>query len=493
MGGQSCFSVQTWEMLVSVNRTNPEPSIAPRLSLWDTASIIVGIVVGTAIFRSPTMVFQNAGGPGAALGLWLFGGVLAWCGAVCYAELATTYPRDGGDYEYLRRAFGPWCGFLFAWAQLTIIISGNIAIMAYAFADYGAHLLPDSKRGAVWLVIAPVVALSALNALGVIAGKLVQNLLTGGKIVGLAALVLTGLWVAGSSNAPPQAEAAVRQAASAKANANLGLALVFVLYAYGGWSHAAFVAAEVRDQRRNLPRALVLGIACVTLVYLAVNASYLAALGFDGARQTATPAADVLQQAVGPWGDRAISLLVMISALGAINGMILTGTRVYATWGADYPALAWLGAWNRRAAAPIAAIVTQAAIALLLILLVGTAVGRNLFDATLRAVGLSGLPWERYSGGFETLVAGSTPVFWLLTLLTGVSLIVLRRRDGDVPRPFATPMFPLPALVLCATCVYMLWASLVYAQWLVLIGVVPLLVGGLLALLMPCRSHESAS
>ena len=121
-------------------------SIPPRLGLWDTVSIIVGIVVGTAIFRSPPGVFSNAGGPLVALALWLVGGVLAWCGAVCYAELATKYPRDGGDYEYLNRAFGPWCGFLFAWAQLTTVISGNIAIMAYAFADYGLRLWPEWER-----------------------------------------------------------------------------------------------------------------------------------------------------------------------------------------------------------------------------------------------------------------------------------------------------------------------------------------------------------
>ena len=127
-----------------------------------------------------------------------------------------------------------------------------------------------------------------------------------------------------------------------------GLAMVFVLYAYGGWNDAAFVAAEVRQPNRNLPRALLAGIAGITIIYLIVNAAYLSVLGFDAARMTSTPAADVLQQAVGPWGARAISVLVMISALGAINGMILTGSRVYATMGADHPLFAWLGQWNHR-------------------------------------------------------------------------------------------------------------------------------------------------
>jgi amino acid transporter len=251
------------------------------------------------------------------------------------------------------------------------------------------------------------------------------------------------------------------------------------LYAYGGWSHAAYVAAEVRDERRNLPRALMLGIAGITLIYFAVNAAYLTALGFDGARHTLTPAADVLEQACGPWGGRAISLLVMLSALGAINGMILTGSRIYAVWGADYPALAWLGAWNRRTAAPIAAIALQAAIAMLLILLVGTAAGRNLFDAALQLIGVAGLPWEQYFGGFETLVAGSAPVFWGLCLLTGIAVFVLRATDPAAERPFTMPLYPFPALMFCGTCAYMLRASVLYAGWLTLVGVVPLAVGSI--------------
>jgi amino acid transporter len=240
------------------------------------------------------------------------------------------------------------------------------------------------------------------------------------------------------------------------------------------------VAAEVRDQRRNLPRALVIGVAGITAVYLAVNAAYLSALGYESARHTLTPAADVMEHAVGPWGGRAISLLVMLSALGAINGMILTGSRIYAVWGADYPALAWLGAWNRKSATPTSAIVLQAAIAMFLILLVGTDAGRQLLDKALVRVGLSAMPWTEFSGGFETLVAGSAPAYWALCLLTGIGLFVLRGKDRTIERPFRVPLFPLPALVFCGTCAYMLRASLVYARWLSLLGFVPLVLGGLM-------------
>jgi amino acid transporter len=235
-----------------------------------------------------------------------------------------------------------------------------------------------------------------------------------------------------------------------------------------------------------VPRALVFGIAGIAIIYLLVNAAYLLVLGFDGARSTATPAAEVMEQALGPWGGRTISLLVMLSALGAINGMILTGTRVYATWGVDYAGLAWLSKWNR-GAAPVAAIVIQAAVAISLIVLVGTMIGRNAFDAALNAIGLFGMPWQKYFGGFETLVAGSTPVYWALSLMTGLALFKLRVTDRTIERPFKIPLFPVPAVLFCVTCAYMLYASADYAGWLVLLGVVPLMMGVVLALVVPRR------
>jgi APA family basic amino acid/polyamine antiporter len=457
---------------------NAEPAtIAPRLGLWDAVSIIVGIVVGTAIFKSPMMVFQSVAGPWQAMGVWLTGGVLSLCGAFCYAELATTYPRDGGDYEYLNRAYGRWLGFLFGWAQLAVILSASIGVMAYAFADYGTAIWPNAARHSAWLAVAAIVALSVLNALGIVAGKVAQNVLSAVKVLGLAALVLAGLWVGSSaSTAPPTTQGSFVP--------SLGLAMVFVLYAYGGWNDAAFVAAEVRDQRRNLPRALWIGIFGITAIYLAVNAVYVGVLGFDAARQSPAPAADVLEHAVGHWGRAAISLLVMLSALGAINGMILAGSRVYAVLGADYPAVAWLGAWNRQSAVPLPAIGLQALAAVLMVLAVGTSAGQSLVDASLGGVGLSGLPWHEFPGGFEMLVAGSAPVFWTFFLLTGIAVFLLRWKDPAANRPFSIPLFPLPPLVFCATCLFMLYRGLAYARWLVLLGVVPLAVGAVLLLVV---------
>jgi amino acid transporter len=458
----------------------PQAPVAPRLGLWDAVSIIIGIVVGTAIFKSPMMVFQNVAGPWQALAAWLAGGLLSFCGALCYAELATTYPRNGGDYEYLNRAYGRWLGFLFGWAQLTVILSASIGTMAYAFADYGVAIWPSLRDSAVWLAVAAVVALSALNALGVVAGKTAQNVLSVIKVSGLAIVVLAGLW---ASTAAPSAPAA-------PFSPSIGLAMVFILYSYGGWNDAVFVAAEVRDPRRNLPRALLVGILSITAIYLAVNAAYLAVLGFDAARQSPTPAADVLQHSFGNWGRNAISVLVMISALGAINGMILTGSRVYATLGADYPIFAWLASWNRRTGAPLAAIAIQAIAAVLLILSVGTATGRALVDAGLGVLGAPSLPWDEYFGGFETLLAGSAPIFWAFFLLTGVAVVLLRTKQPAAQRPFSIPLYPLPLVIFCATCLYMLYSSVVYARWLVLVVATPLVLGAALWFLIRGRDDK---
>jgi amino acid transporter len=453
---------------MSNNESNSAPAMDPRLGLWDAVSIIIGIVVGTAIFRSPSIVFANSPGPAVAILLWLIGGVLSWCGAVCYAELATTYPRDGGDYVYLSRAFGQWCGFLFGWAQLTSVLSGNIAIMAYAFADYAVRLNGDWNAYAILLTIGPVVVLSAVNAVGVVVGKWTQNLLTVAKLIGIAGVAAAGLL---ASDASPQ------PVVEASPNANIGLALVFVLYAYGGWNHTAYVAAEVRDQRRNLPRALFIGLACIVIIYVAVNLTYVSVLGFAGAQNTSTPATDVMELAVGAWGGKVISVIVMLSALSAINGMILTGTRIYAAWGADHPRLAWLGAWNERSEAPVAAITLQCAVAVALIALVGTDIGRSAFDGVLGTLGLTGLPWEKYSGGFEMLVAGSAPVYWGLCLMTCAAVFVLRCADRTRERPFRIPLYPLPVIVFSLSCIYMLQSSVLYAKWLVLLSVIPLGLG----------------
>ena len=443
-----------------------DSSEAGHLSVWDAASIIIGIVVGTTIFKVPQVIAASVASPSAVLGAWLLGGLLSLAGAFCYAELATAYPRSGGDYNYLTKAFGRWLGFLFGWAQLAFVVTGSVGVMAFAFADYACVMFgvaPASPNWQSWnftLALAAVLALTAINMAGVVFGKFVQNLLTVFKIIGLSAVALAALVTSGRQPV---------DLGNPAPNLGFGIAMVLVLYGYGGWSDAAYVAAEVRDRRRDLPRALIFGISGITLVYLIVNAAYIYGLGFENLRRSSEPAAALARLAWGDFAARAVSVLVMVSALGAINGLIFAGSRVYAVLGRDHAVFRWMGGWDRDRGAPLAAMAAQAIAAVLLMFVVATPRGQSMVDQSLVGVGLGTMSWENFGGGFGALVAVTSPVFWVFFLLTGVALFVLRWKDPTVPRPFKVPFYPVMPLLFCATSVYMLDKSIRFAgpfSWL---------------------------
>ncbi|MEW6355675.1 MAG: amino acid permease [Planctomycetota bacterium] len=439
-----------------------------QIGLWDGISIIIGIVIGVTIFKAPPLIFSNVSGPWQGMAVWVLGGVLSIVGGLCYAELATAYPRSGGDYVYLTRAYGPWVGFIFGWAQLAAILTGSIGALAYVFADYALEIWGGPMVRGVWYAVGAVLVLTLLNLCGMVLGRAAQNILTVAKMIGVGGILAAGLlWGGGASLLPQQAVT----------GPGLGLAFILVLYAYGGWNDAAFVAAELRNRRRNIPLALILGTGAITLIYLLINMAYLWGLGFEGLRASRAPAGDVFKLMMGDWGGRGMSLLVMVSALGCINGLIFTGSRVYATLGADHTIFSWLGRWHPRLRTPLWSFLSQAAVVLIMILIVGTAAGRNGLDSLLQCAGLSALPWDRFGGGFGTLISGTAPVFWFFFLLSGLSLFVLRIKDPHTERPFLVPLYPLLPLVFCLTSIGMLYSSVNYAKGLALLGIVPVLLG----------------
>jgi amino acid transporter len=320
-----------------------------------------------------------------------------------------------------------------------------------------------------------VAALALLNLLGIRAGKGTQNVLTAVKVLGLTAVLVVGFL------ASPAEAASAPTAQGAGDAGTLAFAMVLALLTYGGWNDSAYVAAEVRDGARNIPRALFLGIGIITLLYVLVNAAYLHALGFEGARASKAVAADVLGRVpwTGGWGESAMCVLVMISALGAVNGLLLTGSRVCASMGADHPVFSWLGRWDRQRGAPSPALFTLGAVSLAMVVAIGTETGQNALDSLFVAVGLGKVGWEG-RGGFETLLKCTAPIFWCFFLLTGLSLFALRAdgsRDSDRPRPFPVPLFPVVPLLFCAICTYMVYSGIGYAGKLGLTGLGLLLVG----------------
>ena len=465
------------------------PATQAPLGLWDVVSIMIGIVVGTGIYEVPPLVLRNTSGPWQAVAVWAVCGGLCLVGALCLAELASTYPHSGGDYVYLTRSYGPGMGFMFAWFQLTSVRAANIAMMAFVFAEHAASFW-DVPFAWQWLWASSAIGvLALLNLLGIVFGKETQNVLTVAKVLGLGGILVAGFgW--------PQATHAVAAPTGAGDERSLALALLIAFFAYGGWNDAVFVAAEVRGGPRAIARALLVGTAAITLLYVLINAAILWGLGFERASRSTAVAAEVLAGPLGDWGKRAMSLLVMISALGAINGMLFSGARVYARMGADHPVLGWLGLRNVRTRTPWGALVAQAVISLAMVGVVGTEGGRLLVNDSLAWVrqtanellahagsqarlSLPPVKWEGH-GGFEVLMVFMTPVFWVFFFFTALSLFVLRWRDPGLPRPFAAPLYPLLPLLFCAICAYMIYAGIRYALDLHLLGGL-LAVVGLLA------------
>ncbi len=444
------------------------PDETGPLTLWDAVSLIIGIVIGSTIYKTPGVIFSNVSSPWIGLTLWFVCGGLSLVGALCYAELATTYPRSGGEYNYLTRAFGSWAGFLFGWAQLAIIQTGSIGALSYVFAEYATDVFQTSPENAIWFALAAVAGLTLLNMIGIHAGRHTQKALVLAKVMGLVLLIVGGL------TSHSEATWAVTKPVEGP---GWPLSMILILYAYGGWNDAAFVTAEVRDRSRNIPRALLLGMGLISTSYILVNLAYLRALGFEGLRMSERPAADALSAALGEHAGRAMSLLVMISALGGLNGLILAVSRVHAAVGADHALFALLGRWSARTKTPVWSLFAQGVVTVLMIAAVGTAFGRNTIDDLFRRTSIPAIPWSRYNGGFQTLVAGSAPIFWLFFLSTGIAYFVLRTADRDRYRPFVAPWFPVCPLLFCGMSAFGLYSSTTYGAPLLPLIAAPFALG----------------
>lgn len=439
-----------------------------QLSVWDSVSIIVGIVIGVGIHETAPTVFAMSGNAWTAMACWIAGGVLSLLGALCYAELASAYPRSGGEYCYLTNAYGRTIGFLFGWSQLTVVRTGNVGMMSFIFAEYAAKLWGFSSSTTIVLAIAAPLTFSIINILGVVIGTRTQNALTILKLIGFGLIAIAGLFFGGETSSAPAVD-------SPAANPSLGLAMLFVLFTYGGWNDAVLVTAEIRDSRRNIVRSLIIGVAIITGVYLLVNAAYLNALGYDAAHQSNGIAAECLRLVFGDTGARLMSVIVMISALGAVNGIIFTGARIYATMGEDHRFFAWLSRWHPKFGTPVWSLIAESAITVSLILVLGTEAGRGLIDTVLKSAGWDAIAWSNRP--FNNLFQWCAPFFWIFFLLATISLFVLRIRDPERERPFKTPLYPLTPILFCAACGLCLYSSITYAGKLLLLGFVPVLIG----------------
>lgn len=408
---------------------------APTISVPSGVAIVVGIVIGMGIFKAPSTVAGAAGSVDMALLFWALGGFISLMGALTYAELAAAYPDKGGEYALLSRAYGMRLAFVFGWARLAVIQTGTVAGAAFVLGDYLQPLFPLGPQGPTLYAAIAVIALTALNLGGLRPSTLLQSA-TEAVVVGSLVVLAGGAALIGGASV----EAAPSTAMTWPGWAAAGFAMIFVLLTFGGWNEAAYLSGEVKRPQRDTTLILFIGVGVVTALYLAINWAYLHVLGLEGAASSDTVGASLAEAVFGPWAGLLVTAFVVAALVSTINATLLTGGRSAYALGRDFPIMAALGRWDEARGAPQTAILAQGGISLLL-------------------VGLGALTQQ----GFETMVAYTAPVFWAFFLLTGLSIVVLRKRDPDRPRPFRTPLYPLPPLLFCLAAAWMLWSSVSYA------------------------------
>ena len=343
-------------------------NLARRLGLFDATMIVMGGIIGAGIFTTPHVVAQQVHTPFLILGAWAVGGLIAMAGAFIYAELSSQVTTSGGQYVYLRDAMHPLVAFVYGWSLLFVIQTGGMAAVSLIFANHLLELLgvaTNEFRAAIVGSIA-LALLTIINCIGVRAGSVTQNVFMVLKLVAIAALVVIGLTVSGPSSSGTS-QMAGASATTWQSLVAFGAALIPAQFAYGGWQTACFVAGEVREPRKNLPRGLMLGVLGVIVVYLSVNYVCVHVLGADGLAQTKTPASAVMRLALGDRGARFLAAGIAISTIGFLSQSMLTAPRVYFAMSEDrlfFKQLAWLN----QARVPALAIALQGVLAIVIAL-----------------------------------------------------------------------------------------------------------------------------
>lgn len=403
---------------VSSPATKSSAPLARRLGLFDATMLVMGGTIGSGIFINPYVVAQRVHTPALVLGAWIFGGVIALIGAFIWAELADRMPQVGGQYAYLREAYHPLVAFLYGWVLLLVIQTGGMAAVTVTFSRYFIEL--SGMHAGEWQIAAvTLLVLTVVNCLGVRAGGTVQSALMVLKIAAIVFLVGAGGFLVRTS---VSWKPVLDEPVSPGLLSSFGAAMIPVLFAYGGWQTACFVAEEMKEPRRDLPRALVLGVIGVAVLYTSVNFICVRALGVTALSQTHTPASAVMRAALGQTGATIIAFGIAISTLGFLSQSVLTAPRVYFAMAEDrvfFRQLAWV---HPRTRVPVVAIALQSAWTMVILL----------------------------TGSYEKILDYVTSMDWIFFGLTASCLFVLRRRSGA--QNFRMPGHPGTTAFFCLIC-----------------------------------------
>ena len=415
-----------------------------RLGVFDATMLVMGGIIGSGIFVTPAEVARHVDTPLLIVGVWVLGGLVALAASFVYAELAARRPEVGGQYAYLRDAYGPMPAFLYGWALLLVIQSGGMAAVAITFARYLGNLIQLPISDSI-VAVAVLALLTFINCLGVRSGSNVQSGLMVLKILAIAALVIVGLLFAPAAMPQP----AGAYSGSMSTLAAIGAALTPVMFSYGGWQTSSFVAGEMRNPQRDLARGLLFGVAGVVILYTSVAFVCVHALGPAGLAASKTPATDVMRLALGDRGATFIAIGIAISALGFLSQGMLTAPRVYFAMAEDGLFFKSVAQVNSTTRVPVVAILLQGVAA--------------------AAIALSGT--------FSQILSYVVSVDFIFFGLTGAALFVFRRRDPDQPVAFKVPLHPLTTFLFVAACVLTVVATVWNSLANSLIGYAILLAG----------------
>jgi len=406
---------------------NTEQDLPRRLGLLDATCIVVGTVIGAGIFMVPGIVARNVPSASGILLVWIVGGILSYFGALAYAELGAAYPATGGQYVFLREAYGPGMAFVCGWTLWLVVMSGNLAAVAVSFTIYLGYFVPLSALQAKAAAVALIFVLTYLNYRGVRLGAAVQNTFTLLKLAGIAVLVGSAFFFRKAAPvhflAPP----------AGLTLQGFGMALVASLVAYDGWSNLSFVNGEVVKPQRTLPRAVAIGVGVAMAVYLLANIAYLRVLTPAAIAGAARVGSDVAQQTMGAAGAAFLSVTVLISMLGACNGTVMTAPRLYFAQALD-------GLFFRRFAKVHPTYRTPSV----------SVVAQGVWGALLAA-----------TGSYELIINYAIFCAWAFYALVVIGLMILRRSQPDVPRPYRLWGYPLTPLLFAGVAVLVLVNSVI--------------------------------
>ncbi len=396
----------------------PKQDLPRKLGLIDSLSIVIGLTIGGGIFLVPNLVARELHSAASILGVWIFAGVISFFGALACAELGTAIPATGGQYVFLREAYGPLIGFLCGWAMFVVARTAQVAWLAVTLAFYVSYFVPLSPNESKLMGIAAIIVLTGINYRGVTFGAIVQNIFTLAKVAGLLVIIAAAfVW---RGNFTPSSS----HVAAPFSIGSFGVALIACVLAYDGWVQLSFVAGEIRNPQRNVLLALALGTAACIGIYLLANIAYLHVLSIPEIAASEHVGATLADRLMGARGGMLVSLTILVSIVGTLNGCFLTSPRVYFAQARDGLFFQKFGEIQPRYQTPGFAILAQGAWAIVLLV----------------------------SGSYETLLDYAMFALWLSYGLMVAGVMVLRRKQPDLPRPYRMWGYPItPVLFLMIT------------------------------------------